>query len=201
MPRELLINAHGNKFIEDYYYFLVDTAILFGANVTKATPELLDILRFEMELAKVMLILHWRKGKNSTKKYLFYHFYHQISMTTAKRNDLSQIYNPMTIQELQTNYPYVNWLDFFNSNLQNLTRIDQNETVIVVDRNYLQRLGGLIESTPNRTLANYFAWRLVLFGSYLLNDVLDNQRRQHFNIPPMTPATRLTECVKKTTKL
>lgn len=119
-------------------------------------------------------------------------------MTSAQRNNLTHIYNPMTIQELQTNYPYVNWLEYFNLNLQNETHIDRNEIVIVLDKNYLQRLGSIIESTPKRTIANYFAWRLVFFGSFLLNDVLDNQRRQHFKISPLTPATRLTQCIKKT---
>lgn len=76
-------------------------------------------------------------------------------MSNAERNDLYLIYNPLTIQELQTNYPYVNWLEYFNFYLQNLTHIDQNEIVLVVDKNYLQRLGSLLESTPNRTIANY----------------------------------------------
>lgn len=76
-------------------------------------------------------------------------------MSNAERNDLYLIYNPLTIQELQTNYPYVNWLEYFNFHLQNLTHIDQNEIVLVVDKNYLQRLGSLLESTPNRTIANY----------------------------------------------
>lgn len=53
LPRELLINANGNRILANYYNFMVESAKLFGANVTKATPELLDILRFEMKLAKV----------------------------------------------------------------------------------------------------------------------------------------------------
>lgn len=122
-------------------------------------------------------------------------------MKTAQRNNLSLIYNPMTIQELQSNYPYVNWLEYFNSFLQSQTHVDPNETVIVVDRSYLQRLGSLIESTPSRTIANYYAWRLVPFGSYSMNDMLDNLRRQHFRIPPKTSATRSMECVKKTMQL
>lgn len=119
-------------------------------------------------------------------------------MTNAQRNNLSLVYNPMTIEELQLNFPYVNWLEYFNSFLQNQTQIDQNETVIVVDRNYLRRLGDLLESTPRRTIANYFGWRLVLFASYSMNGILENRRRQHFRIPPKTSATRLTECVRKT---
>lgn len=107
----------------------------------------------------------------------------------------------MTIQELQTKYPYLDWLEYLNFHLQNQTHIDRNEIVIVLDQNYLQRLGTVMATTPSRTIANYFAWRLVFFGSHLLNDILDNQRRQHFKIPPLTPATRLTLCTRKTINL
>lgn len=119
-------------------------------------------------------------------------------MTSAERKNLTNIYNPMTIQQLQTNYPYVNWLEYFQLNLQNHAHVDQNEMVIVMDRNYLQRLGSVLESTQKRTIASYFAWRLVFFGSYSLNDVLDNQRRRHFKVPSLTPSSQLSLCIKKT---
>lgn len=196
LPRELLINANGNKILADYYSFMVDSANLFGANITKATPEMLDILRFEIKLAKVRCDFFYNVFALNVIYFII--FLLQISMTNAQRKNVSHIYNTMTVQELQANYPYLNWLEYFNVQLQNETQIDQNETVIVLDKSYLQRLGSIMELTPKRTIANYFAWRLVFFGSYLLNDVLDNQRRQHFNMPPLTPSTRLTQCIKKT---
>ena len=49
---------------------MADAAILFGANVTKATPELLDILRFEMKLARVLRIF-FAKNKFDIKKIEF----------------------------------------------------------------------------------------------------------------------------------
>lgn len=181
---------------------MVESANLFGANVSKATPEMLDILRFEIKLAKV-------RYKISSQKYVSIILTEQsykrinislpqISMTSAQRKNLTHIYNPMSIHELQANYPYVNWLEYYNLLLQNEKRIDGNETVIVLDKNYLERLGGVMESTPKRTVANYFAWRLVFSGSHLLNNALDNHRRQFFKIPPLAPATRLTQCIKRT---
>lgn len=125
----------------------------------------------------------------------------QISMSDAERSNLTHIYNPMTIRELQGNYSFVNWLEYFQVYLQNLTHIDPNETIIVVDKNYLQRLGSLIASTPNRIIANYFAWRLVLFSSYLLNGELGDRRRHHFKTQPSTPSTRFAECTMRTMKL
>lgn len=69
LPRELLINANGNRILTDYYSFIVDSANLFGANVTKATPEMLDLLRFEIKLAKV-----WSKFNHFWDKWLIFHF-------------------------------------------------------------------------------------------------------------------------------
>lgn len=53
LPRELLMNANGNQILANYFNFMAESVNLFGGNVTKETPELLDILRFEMKLAKV----------------------------------------------------------------------------------------------------------------------------------------------------
>lgn len=39
--------------IKDYYKFMIDAAILFGANETMAEQQLYNTLQFEMELAKV----------------------------------------------------------------------------------------------------------------------------------------------------
>lgn len=119
-------------------------------------------------------------------------------MTYEQRRNLSTVYNQFTIRELQTTYPYVNWLEYFNGNLQSIRQIDENEVIIVVDKNYLHQLNGLLQSTPNRTIANYFAWRLVQFTSDFLNDDLHHRKRQYFKESELTPEIRLTECVKKT---
>lgn len=40
--------------VKAYYEFMVDAAVVFGANRSVAEQELLDSLRFEIELAKVL---------------------------------------------------------------------------------------------------------------------------------------------------
>lgn len=119
-------------------------------------------------------------------------------MTDQQRHDTLVVYNLFTIQDLQTVYPYVNWLEYFNNNFHGILNFDQSEEVIVIDTNYLNRLNGLLESTSNRTIANYFAWRLVYFSSELMNDVLHNRQRQFFGQNHITPKTRLNKCIKKT---
>lgn len=111
--------------------------------------------------------------------------------------------NEFRISELQKTFPYIEWQEYIDWNLNNNVTLSENETVIVPDKKYLQQLGDIIQSTPKRTIANYFACRLVLFVSDLLNDIL-HQRLQNFTaaITGMQESEpRLTECVKRTMEL
>lgn len=93
-------------------------------------------------------------------------------------------------------------MEFINGHLNHAVAIDENDVVITPDKNYLQHLGGVLQSTPPLVIANYFAWRLVLLSSDLLNDVLYQRRWQYFNEKTdLTPKIRITECVKKTLQL
>lgn len=113
-------------------------------------------------------------------------------------------YYPLTIAKLQTTYPYLNWFDYIKWNLNNDSiQIDENEVVIVWDRNYLHHLNVILQLTPKRTIANYFAWRLVFFASSSMNDIL-HQRYQKFIgtvTGRMKSLPRITECVKRTMSL
>lgn len=40
--------------LQHYYEYMVDISIIFGANVTTAPLEMLDVLNFERELANVI---------------------------------------------------------------------------------------------------------------------------------------------------
>lgn len=112
-------------------------------------------------------------------------------------------YNPFRIKTLQLTYPYIDWMAYINWNLNKKVQVDENEVVIVWDLNYLQHLNAILESTPKRTIANYFAWRLVFFSSSLVNDIL-HERFQKF-VATITgrpkPISRLMECVKRTMSL
>lgn len=80
--------------------------------------------------------------------------------------------------------------------------IDENELLIVDVPNYFAHLGPILNATPKRTIANYFAWRSVLFGSGLLNAALHNRKLQFFattiGLKKLDP--RYNECVTLTTK-
>lgn len=50
---EFLAKGIQDTNVKAYYDFMVDVAVIFGANRSAAEHELLDSLNFEIELAKV----------------------------------------------------------------------------------------------------------------------------------------------------
>lgn len=154
---------------------MVDSAVIFGANRSNAEIEFLDVLQFEMELAKA-------------------------SLSDEEQRNKTIIYNPFTIKQLQTTYPFINWMEYLNWSLNSIARVTDNEKVSVTDKNYLQQLNGIIQSTSKRTIANYFAWRVVLYYSDSLNDELHKRSVQYDTAITgvKKPLPRLTKCVKLT---
>lgn len=80
----------------------------------------------------------------------------------------------MTIKQLQTNYPYINWLDYINALLPKNVQVDENERVINNDVGFFEKLGGVLESSSKRSIANYLLWRVVFDAT----DTLTNELRQ-----------------------
>lgn len=52
LAREFLLNDK-DPMIQHYYEYMVDISIIFGANITTAPLEMLDVLNFERSLANV----------------------------------------------------------------------------------------------------------------------------------------------------
>lgn len=46
-----------SKFINKYHDFMVEMAVIFGANRHQAAQELMESLKFEIELIKVSLLI------------------------------------------------------------------------------------------------------------------------------------------------
>lgn len=105
---------------------------------------------------------------------------------------------------MQATYPYLNWLEYIKALLPQGApfHIDGGELLIVDVPNYFAQLGPILKATPKRTIANYFAWRSVLFGSSLLNAALHRRKLQFYattvGLRKLDP--RYNECVTLTTK-
>ena len=58
---EFLAKGIQDTNVKAYYDFMVDVAVMFGANRSAAERELLDSLNFEIELAKVFYFFNESK--------------------------------------------------------------------------------------------------------------------------------------------
>lgn len=63
--------------------------------------------------------------------------------------------------ELQTNYPFVDWLKYVNQQLPGGVTVHMSESIVVKQPGYFERLGSVLEATPKRTIANYLVSRAV----------------------------------------
>ncbi|XP_015111046.1 neprilysin-2 isoform X2 [Diachasma alloeum] len=143
-----------NKTIE-YYSYMVNVAVVLGAKEEFAEKELLQSLKFEMELAN-------------------------ISLPEEKRRNLTLLYNPMTIAQLSQTYPSIPWKEYFNRLLPPSIRVDDSEIVIVVVPSFITNLEKLMNEIPKRIQANYMMWRAVTASLKYLIPASETQRESRW---------------------
>ncbi|XP_008202440.2 neprilysin-2-like [Nasonia vitripennis] len=136
IPQEYLSKGLKEKVVQAYYKYMVDFAEIFGANREQAKKELAESLDFEIELAK-------------------------ISLPSEKRRDMSKLYNPTSVKELESKYPGIPWAEYANELLSPHAKVRGSEEVIVVVPSFLEAFAGLMNKTPKRVLANYAMWRVA----------------------------------------
>jgi neprilysin len=140
---------------------MVDTAVFYGADQLRAEKEMMDTLYFEMNLTNVSRFRLKQEFFNLICKFQIHQPYVYII--------------PMTLTELEKNYSYVHWLAYMNDILPKDVRIDNDEVIIVVDKNFFTQLGIILKDTPKRTMANYVMWRITQISSLYLTE--DLQKR------------------------
>jgi len=135
MPREYLINGMDDDDVTSYHNYMVNVAVLLGADRVKAEKELKESLLFEIELA-------------------------HASQAQEKRRNLTRLYNPMLIRDLTDYAPMVPCSEYINNILtEDLVQVDDTESVILNEPGFLRNLTILIPKTPKKTIANYMFWR------------------------------------------
>lgn len=93
-----------------------------------------------------------------------------------QRRNSSELYNPLTLKETQSKFPYINWVEYINELLPSNISVYENETIIFNSLSYFADFGELLEITSNRTIANYLCWRITEYSAYYLN--ADVRKRQ-----------------------
>ncbi|XP_061728469.1 neprilysin-2-like [Cydia pomonella] len=84
LSRDTSLKGLQNKYVKEYYQYMVDIAVILGVERDQAEKELMESLEFEINLAN-------------------------ITLPKEKRRNVDLFNNPMTVAELSEKYPSIPW--------------------------------------------------------------------------------------------
>ncbi|XP_011169776.2 endothelin-converting enzyme 1 [Solenopsis invicta] len=150
-PRDILIGFEKDLVEKTTYQSYIETvANMFVENrggyvkPEALSQDALDVVNFEIELAK-------------------------LTMSLEDRRDVDKIYNLLTIKELQHAYDKqhprkskINWLHYIQKLFaRERITIKSSEKLIVQAKKYLTSLVPLLEKTPSHVIINYMQWTII----------------------------------------
>uniref|UniRef100_A0A8B9MM27 Phosphate regulating endopeptidase homolog X-linked n=1 Tax=Accipiter nisus TaxID=211598 RepID=A0A8B9MM27_9AVES len=132
--------TEAKSYRDAFLQFMVDTAVLLGANTSRAESDMKSVLRLEVKIAEIMI-----PYENRTSEVM---------------------YNKMNISELSAMIPQFDWLGYIKKVIDTrlypeLKDIGPSENVIVRVPQYFKDLFRILENERKKTLANYLVWRMV----------------------------------------
>lgn len=92
-----------------------------------------------------------------------YFVYLQIFPQSWNDKDVYEAYVNLTINEAQTRYPFINWLNFLQSQLGSSVQLNGDDYFIISGEEYFKNLQILFTQTSKRYFENYclffkFSW-------------------------------------------
>ncbi|KAI1893856.1 hypothetical protein AGOR_G00127970 [Albula goreensis] len=76
-----------------------------------------------------------------------------------QRKDISTMYNRITLRQLQRIAPSLHWKRLLDRIFQD--NFSENEEIVVLATDYMQKVSDIIKTTSKRVLHNYMLWRIV----------------------------------------
>ncbi|XP_045659998.1 phosphate-regulating neutral endopeptidase PHEX isoform X2 [Ursus americanus] len=132
--------TEAKSYRDALYKFMVDTAVLLGANISRAEHDMKSVLRLEIKIAEIMI-----PHENRTSE---------------------AMYNKMNISQLTAMIPQFDWLGYIKKVIDvrlypDLKDIGPSENVVVRVPQYFKDLFRILGSERKKTIANYLVWRMV----------------------------------------
>ena len=91
----------------------------------------------------------------------------QAKMSRAEARDYNKLYNIRTLEQLQADYPAINWKQYFS-----LSGIDNIERVILEQPKVMEVAQNMMATFTEQQMKDYFTWQLVRSAvSYLGDDM------------------------------
>ncbi|XP_042859391.1 neprilysin-1-like isoform X2 [Penaeus japonicus] len=185
LPRSVLVNpSNYEERINAYKAYMAETTAIVASHLGQSISsediqsDVNAVFDFEMLLAN-------------------------ITTPDEDRRDINRMYNPMTVAELSELTPgaSLNWQQLL-SNMFALAGnpIESTTRVIVQELEYMKKMAALVDTTNQRTLANYIMWRHVkALGDETNQEMRDASFKYAMVANGVTaPEPRWKECADKT---
>ncbi|KAG7188439.1 hypothetical protein KM043_008081 [Ampulex compressa] len=153
--RDYFLQPSNTVYLEAYKNYLINIATLLGASLQNATNDADEMIEFEIELAK-------------------------ITSSPDERRNVSELYQRMSIGELRSLVPQINWHRYLTIVLARPANI--SEPVVVYALQYIQDLVNLLSQTNPRTIANYLLWRFVRHRVNNLDDRFQEAKQRFYYV-------------------
>nr|XP_006128821.1 phosphate-regulating neutral endopeptidase isoform X2 [Pelodiscus sinensis] len=132
--------TEAKSYRDAFLQFMVDIAVLLGANASRAESDMKSVLKLEIKIAEIM-IPHENRSSET-------------------------MYNKMNISALSTMIPQFDWLGYIKRVIDTklypqLKDIGPSENVIVRVPQYFKDLFRILGNERKKTIANYLVWRMV----------------------------------------
>nr|XP_014344297.1 PREDICTED: endothelin-converting enzyme 2 isoform X2 [Latimeria chalumnae] len=149
-------NSNIIQVLKAYLDYMVELGMLLGGERNSTSELMQEILEFETILAN-------------------------ITVPQDQRRDEEKIYHKMTIADLQSLAPAINWMDYL---IFVFSPLDLNDTepVVVYAKEYLQEVSELINGTGKSLLNNYMIWNLVQKCVSSLDQRFQNAQEKLFEV-------------------
>ncbi|XP_077468176.1 endothelin converting enzyme-like 1 [Stigmatopora argus] len=82
-----------------------------------------------------------------------------VSEYDDQRKDVSTMYNRITLRQLQRTAPGFHWKRLLDKIFHD--NISEDEEIVVLATDYIQKVSDIIKTTSKRVLHNYMLWRIV----------------------------------------
>ncbi|XP_032663304.1 neprilysin-4-like isoform X3 [Odontomachus brunneus] len=153
--RDYFLQRSNMVYLEAYKDYFIKVATLLGASLHNATVQAEELIKFETQLAK-------------------------ITSSPDERRNFSELYQRMSIGELRTLVPQIDWRRYLSIVLAR--PVNFSEPVVIFALQYIQDLVVLLSKTQPRTVANYLLWRFVRHRVNNLDDRFQEVKQNFYYI-------------------
>ncbi|XP_046660728.1 neprilysin-2-like [Homalodisca vitripennis] len=172
LAREILIKGLSDPLVQTYYSYMVDIAVMYGAERRFAEVKLNESLLFEIELAKITTPKEGRRNPN-------------------------RMYNPYELQNLMEDIRWINWKALLKGIMPASVSPRENEIIIVKEVDYLKKLEKLLQKHSNEAIANYMMWKAANGMVSMLTNQMRERQIKYLNVVYglATREPRWKECI------